>query len=66
MKAEKLEQNALEQRERLERTTHELAVKVAHTKPSYTLRKHFGRISVIASAAAFLSGWIVGAVSGRR
>lgn len=59
MNAEKLERNAVEQRDRIERTSRELIDKVAHSKPSFQVRKHFARVSAIASIAAFVSGYFI-------
>ncbi len=66
MKTEDLEHNATEQRDQIERTTHELFDKLAHTTLSHYLRENFAGISVIVSAIGFISGYIVGAVSSHQ
>jgi hypothetical protein len=61
---EKLELQALQQRDRLHRTALELIHKVDEAKEqlslSHNVRKHFGAAAVIASAAAFLAGYAIG------
>lgn len=65
-----LELRAVEQRNRLHRTTTQLKGKIAATReqlnPSRNVRQHFVGIAVIASAVAVAAGYAVAGMFTRR
>lgn len=67
---ERLEVRALQQRDRIHRTTLELISKVDHARQqltlTYNVREHFAVVSIIAAALSFLCGYAVGAVFTQR
>lgn len=66
MNAERLEQNALAERDRIEKGVRELIDKVAHASPVYKLNEHFVRVSTAAAIVLFLFGFAIGSIAGRR
>lgn len=67
---ERLEIRALQQRDRIHRTTLELMSKVDHARQqlslTYNVREHFAVVSIIAAALSFFCGYAVGAAFGQR
>lgn len=61
-----LERNAAENRDRVDQTAHKLIDKVVRMGPAHELRMHFTGVAIALSTIAFLSGYVVGAVSSDR
>lgn len=61
-----LERDTAENRDRVDRTAHKLMDKVVRMSPAYELRMHFAGIAITLSTIAFVSGYVVGAVSSSR
>jgi len=67
--ADSLELRALMQRDRIHRTAHELIGKVDQAKqqlsPPHIVRAHFGTAALVAGAATFVAGYVIGFVFSR-
>jgi hypothetical protein len=66
MNGERLEQDALEERDHIEGDVRELVEKVSHASPRYKVEQHFAPIATAGFIVSFLFGFAIGSLPAGR